>query len=182
MKAVAYQYYGSPEALELIELPVPDPSADGVLIKTSYASINPIDWKIGEGRMKAYFDVDFPLVVGRDLAGVVESVGSRVTQISPGDRVFATLPRPGGCFAEFVTVPVSYVAKAPQQISLKGSAALPLVALTCWQALIEKAGLVEGQKVFILAGAGGTGSLAVQLVHLGGSSDPRNQTVRGFPW
>jgi len=170
MKAIAYQRYGSPEALQLIELPDPQPRMDEVLIKTSYASINPIDWKIGAGRMKAHFDFDFPLIVGRDLAGIVESVGDRVTQFSPGDRVFALLPRPGGAFAEFVSVPASNAAKAPQQISLKQSAALPLVALTCWQALIEAAGLTEGQSVFILAGAGGTGSLAIQLARAKGAT------------
>jgi len=163
MRAIAYQRYGSPEALELIELPVPVPKADEVLVRTSYASINPIDWKIGEGRMKGRFDFNFPLVVGRDLAGVVESVGNEVTHFSHGDRVFASLPRPGGAFAEFVALPASIVANAPQKISLKECAAVPLVALTCWQALIETAGLCRDQTVLILSGAGGTGSLSIQL-------------------
>lgn len=170
MKAIAYQRYGSPEALQLIELPDPQPSPDEVLIKTSYASINPIDWKIGAGRMKAHFDFDFPLIVGRDLAGIVESVGDQVTQFSPGDGVFASLSRPGGALAEYVTVPASNAAIAPQKISLKESAALPLVALTCWQSLIEAAGLTEGQSVFILSGAGGTGSLAIQLARAKGAT------------
>lgn len=165
MKAIAYRQYGPPERLELIEMPVPSPDEDEALIKIRYAGVNPIDWKIGEGRLKAFQPYDFPLLVGRDLAGVVEHVGSRVTGFSPGDKVFAGLPGPGGAFAEYMSVPAGYVAKAPHRISLRESASLPLVALTCWQSLIEKAGLGAEQKVFILSGAGGTGSLAVQIAH-----------------
>ncbi len=117
--------------MEIMEVPVPSPDADGILVRVSYAGVNPIDWKIGEGRLKAYFDCEFPLIVGRDLAGVVERVGSRVTNFAPGEKVLATLPRPGGAFAEYVALPTSYVSKAPQRISLKESAGLPLVALTC---------------------------------------------------
>lgn len=169
MKAIVYKKYGPPEALELIDMPVPSPDEDEVLIKISYAGVNPIDWKIGEGRMKAIRAYDFPLLVGRDVAGVIEHVGSRVTRFSPGNKVFAALPGPGGAFAEFVAAPASYVAKAPDGISLKESASLPLVALTCWQSLIENAGLARAQKVFILSGAGGTGSLAVQIARARGA-------------
>lgn len=163
MKAVVYPIYGSPDVMEIMDVPDPRPDADGVLVKISYAGVNPIDWKIGEGRLKAYFDCDFPLIVGRDLAGTVEQVGSRVKNFSPGDKVLAALPRPGGAFAQYVALPASYVSKAPQRLSLKEGASLPLVALTCWQSLVQKAGLASGQTIFILSGAGGTGSLAVQI-------------------
>ena len=104
MKAVVYPSYGSPDVMEIMEPSVPNPDDDGILVRVAYAAVNPIDWKIGEGRLKAYFDCDFPLVVGRDLAGIVERVGSRVTNFAPGDRVLAALPRPGGAFAEYVAL------------------------------------------------------------------------------
>lgn len=170
MKAITYPRYGPPDVVELTEIQEPTPNSDEVLVKVAYASVNPIDWKIGEGRLQAYLDVDFPLVVGRDIAGTVSAIGDDVSAFQIGDAVFATLASPGGAFAEFACVPVAHLAHAPRSITLKESAALPLVALTCWQALVQRAAVGEGQVVFILSGAGGTGSVAVQIAHLKGAT------------
>lgn len=170
MKAMVYRHYGPPESMELTELADPSPGPDQVLVQVRHAGVNPVDWKIGEGRMKSFFECEFPLVVGRELAGVVLSAGNGVMGFSEGDEVFAALPRPGGAFAEYVALHADHVSRAPARISPEESASLPLVALTCWQCLAETAELGAGQTVFVLAGAGGTGSLAVQIARVRGAT------------
>jgi NADPH2:quinone reductase len=144
-------------------LPVPKPRNGEILVRVQHAGVNPIDWKIGEGRMQKYYDPAFPLVVGRDLAGNVEAVGNNVSKFSPGDIIVACLPGPGGAFAEYVTVDQSFAAHAPRSVPLVELASVPLVGLTCWQALVEHGAVSKDDVVFILSGAGGTGSIAVQL-------------------
>jgi NADPH2:quinone reductase len=163
MRAAIYPNYGLTEAIKIADIKTPEPGDGEALVRVAYAGINPIDWKVGEGRLKAYFDCEFPLVVGRDISGVIVEVSSEIKHFTNGDKVFAALAMPGGGLAEYVSIPAHILAKAPQRTSLKECAALPLASLTCWQSLIESAGLARGQIVFILSGAGGTGSLAVQI-------------------
>jgi NADPH2:quinone reductase len=169
MKAITYPRYGTPDVVKLIEIPAPSPKPNEALVKIAYASVNPIDWKIGEGRFQAYVDLDFPLVVGRDLAGTVAAIGDGVTDFEVGDTVFGSLANPGGAFAEFACVPVDHLAHAPRNVSLQQSASLPLVSLTCWQALVQHGAVDKGQVLFVLSGAGGTGSVAVQLARCKGA-------------
>lgn len=162
MKAATYEAYGSPDSLVIADVDPPVLQQGEVLVKVKYAGINPIDWKIGAGRLKAYIDCSFPLIVGRDIAGTVVDT-SHNKQFAVGERVIAALPSPGGGLAEYVSVSVDHLASAPRTMSLKESASFPLVGLTCWQGIIEFAKLSKGHVILILSGAGGTGSFAVQL-------------------
>ena len=162
MKAAVYESYGGPGSIVIRKIDPPTPLESEVLVKVEYAAINPIDWKIGEGRLKAYMDCSFPLIVGRDIAGTVADPNNN-GRFALGDKVIAALPGPGGGLAEYVSVSSDHLARAPRTMSLRESASFPLVGLTCWQGLIEFAELSKGQVVLILSGAGGTGSFAIQL-------------------
>jgi NADPH:quinone reductase-like Zn-dependent oxidoreductase len=140
-----------------------------VLVEIHAASINPLDARIRDGKVKTILPYRLPVILGNDLAGVVVRVGSAVRRFKPGDAVYA---RPDqhriGTFAELISINQGDVALKPPGLTMEEAASLPLVALTAWQALVERAGLKPGQKVLIHAGSGGLGSIAVQLAtHLG---------------
>jgi alcohol dehydrogenase len=140
-----------------------------VLVEIHAASINPLDAKIRDGKVKPILPYRLPLILGNDLAGVVVRVGSAVRRFKPGDAVYA---RPDqdriGTFAELISIKQDHVALKPTGLTMEEAASLPLVALTAWQALVERANLKPGQKVLIHAGSGGLGSIAIQLAkHLG---------------
>jgi NADPH:quinone reductase-like Zn-dependent oxidoreductase len=150
---------------------VPDPQLRDVdvLVEIHAASINPLDAKIRDGKVKPILPYRLPVILGNDLAGVVVRVGPEVRRFKPGDQVYA---RPDqhriGTFAELISIKQDDVALKPTRLTMQQAAALPLVALTAWQALIERADLKPGQKVLIHAGSGGLGSVAIQLAkHLG---------------
>lgn len=169
MKAFALRRYGKKRALELADLPTPDLRDDEVLVQVHAAGVNLLDSKIRDGEFKLILPYRFPLVLGHDVAGVVIKVGPRVRQFKVGDEVYA---RPDdfriGTFAEFVPVKEASLALKPKDLTMEEAASLPLVALTAWQALVEKADLKKGQKVFIQAGSGGVGTFAIQLAkHMG---------------
>ncbi|WP_291036580.1 NADP-dependent oxidoreductase [Herbiconiux sp.] len=156
---------------ELREADVPEPAvgARDVLVRVQAAGINHLDQKLAQGEFKAMLRYDLPLTLGRDVAGTVEAVGPAVTRFAVGDEVFA---RPAdfriGTFAERIALSESDVARKPVGLSMVEAASLPLVALTAWQALVERAGVTPGQRVLIHGGAGGFGSIAIQLAkHLG---------------
>ncbi|MBD3677072.1 MAG: NADP-dependent oxidoreductase [Rhodobacteraceae bacterium] len=163
MKALVYDAYGPPEGVRLADLPIPEPDAGEVRIRVAYAGVNPIDWKIGEGRLSAQINTGFPMVLGREISGTIDCVGDGCRDFSAGDHVFASLDRPGGGFAEYAVVPERNVAKAPGTLSPREAAAIPLTSLASWQALVETAELAADETVFVLSGAGGTGSFAIQL-------------------
>lgn len=163
MKALAYQEFGPPESITIVDMPCPTTGNNEVLVKVAYAGINPIDWKIGAGRIDHYRFAPFPLVTGRDVCGTVVEVGRDVRNYSLGDCVIAGLPGPGGAFAEYVSIDEKFLASAPGNLSMAEAAAIPLVGLTCWQALVENADVTDGNLVYVLSGAGGTGSFAIQL-------------------
>jgi len=169
MKAFILERYGKQRALKLADLPNPTLRDDEVLVEVHAASVNQLDAKIRDGEFKLILPYRLPLVLGHDVAGVVVQVGPRVRQFKPGDEVYA---RPDdfriGSFAEFVPVRESSLALKPQGLTMEEAASIPLVGLTAWQALVEKARLTKGQKVFIQAGSGGVGTFAIQLAkHLG---------------
>ena len=169
MKAFVLDRYGKKRALRLADMPIPDLRDDEVLVEVHAAGVNLIDSKIRDGEFKLILPYRLPIVLGHDVAGVVVKVGPRVRQFKLGDEVYA---RPDdyriGTFAEFVPVKEASVALKPKGLTMEEAASLPLVALTAWQALVEKANLQKGQKIFIQAGSGGVGTFAIQLAkHLG---------------
>ena len=168
MQAVVAQRYGGPDVLALVERPRPEPGPRDVRIAVKAASLNPLDFKIRDGKTKMVLTVKPPIALGCDVAGVVDAVGSEVTRFRVDDEVFARLEknRMGG-FAEHVCADESVVAKKPAAITFAEAAAIPLAGLTSLQAL-RVAALTKGQRVIIHAGAGGVGSLAIQIAkHLG---------------
>lgn len=167
MKAFQFRKYNGP--LELTESPTPGVSENEVLIKVHAASLNQLDEMIRVGTFKATLPYDLPQTLGSDLAGEIVQVGSNVTRFKVGDQVYSK-PNPAkiGSFAEFIAVPESELALKPANLSMIESASLPLVGLTAWQALQTRGRLKAGQKVLIHGGAGGVGSIAIQLAkHLG---------------
>jgi NADPH:quinone reductase-like Zn-dependent oxidoreductase len=181
MKAVRFHSYGGPEVLVYEDAPKPEPTAGEVLVKVHATSVNPIDWKIRAGYMKDFRDYPLPFILGWDVSGVVESVGSGVTGFKPGDEVygFPDASR-NGAYAEFIAVEETKLARKPRTLDHIHSAAIPLAGLTAWQALFDAAGLSAGQKVLIQAGAGGVGHLAIQFakikdLYVAGTASGRNQ-------
>lgn len=167
MRAFGIRKYGGP--LEEIQAPEPVVGADDVLVEVAAAGLNPADERLRSGGFKQVFSFDLPLVLGSDVAGRVVAVGDRVSGFKPGDEVFA---HPGiagvGTFAERVAIAEDHLALKPSSISLDQAAALPVVALTAWQVLVERGRVGPGQKVLIHGGAGGVGSMTIQLAkHLG---------------
>ncbi|MFG6109656.1 NADP-dependent oxidoreductase [Stenotrophomonas nematodicola] len=169
MKAFLIDRYGKNETGHIDDVPTPALRDGDVLIRVHAASVNALDPKIRRGEFKVILPYRLPLILGNDLAGTVERVGAGVSQFKPGDEVYA---RPDddriGTFAEFIAVNAASVALKPGNLTMVEAASLPLVALTAWQALVETAQLKPGQKVFIQAGSGGVGTVAIQLAkHLG---------------
>lgn len=167
MKAAIINTYASD--IEISEVPKPVLDADSVLVQVHAASLNPIDNIVRAGHLKDMIPLTFPHVMGYDVSGVVSEVGSNVSGFKPGDAVFA---RPNqndaGSLAEFALVKADELALKPVGISHAEAASIPLAGLTAWQALVDKAGLKEGQKILIHAGSGGVGTLAIQLAkHIG---------------
>src|SRR5213594_4910211 len=169
MKAFIIDRYGSADRVRASEVPDPEMRDDDVLIEIHAAGVNPLDSKIRDGEFKRLLPYRLPLILGNELAGVVIRVGSRVRRFKPGDEVYA---RPDknriGTFAKFIAVSEDDLAMKPKSLTMEEAASIPLVGLTAWQALIERAKLKKGQKVLIHAGSGGVGTFAIQLAkHVG---------------
>lgn len=169
MKAFLIDRYKKGGALRLGQSPEPQLRENDVMVEIHAASVNPLDGKIRDGEFKLILPYRLPLVLGNDVAGVVVRVGANVRQFKPGDAVYA---RPGqdriGTFAEYIAIDAGDVALKPANLSMEEAASIPLVALTAWQALVERAKLQKGQRVLIHAGSGGVGTKAIQLAkHLG---------------
>ena len=164
MRAVVASRYGGPEALAIVDAAEPTLGPRDVGIAVRAASLNPIDFKIREGKLRRVLHLKLPIALGCDVAGVVERTGAEVTRFEKGDAVFARLEkdRMGG-LADHVAADESVVAAKPARASFEEAAAVPLAALTSLQALREAAALTAGQRVLIHAGAGGVGSLAIQI-------------------
>jgi NADPH:quinone reductase-like Zn-dependent oxidoreductase len=169
MKAFIVDRYGGTDSVRAGEMPEPQLREDDVLVQIHAAGVNLLDSKIRDGAFKRILPYRLPLILGNDLAGVVVRVGSRVRRFKPGDEVYA---RPDqdriGAFAEFISIQEDAVANKPKELTMEAASSIPLVGLTAWQALIERANLKQGQKVFIQAGSGGVGTVAIQLAkHVG---------------
>ncbi|MFI6443843.1 NADP-dependent oxidoreductase [Kitasatospora sp. NPDC050543] len=170
MRAVVQHGFGGPEVLRVEDVPRPEPLPTEVLVRVNAAGINPVDWKTRKGGGMAGVLGEPPFVLGWDVSGVVEAVGFGVTTLAPGDEVYGMpwFPRAAGGYAEYVTAPARQFARKPAKIGHEQAAAVPLAALTAWQALVDTAGVRPGQRVLIHAAAGGVGHFAVQFArHLG---------------
>ncbi|WP_079429123.1 MULTISPECIES: NADP-dependent oxidoreductase [Streptomyces] len=167
MRAVVQDGFGGPEVLEVAEVERPEPGPAEVLVRVHAAGVNPTDsWHRATGGLAGEV-----VRLGWDVSGVVEAVGLGVTTLAPGDEVFG-MPRhpvPAGTYAEYVTSPARHLVRKPAALSHVQAAALPLAALTAWQALVDTAGLRPGQRVLVHAAAGGVGHLAVQIAKARGA-------------
>ena len=192
MKAFIYERYGPPETLRMAEVAKPAPSADEVLVKVRAASVNAADWHVLRGKplfSRTTLGLLRPKhqLLGVDIAGQVEAVGSGVSGFQPGDQVYANLLDHGyGGFAEYATVPVGVMAPKPANLSFEEAAAVPMAAVTALQGLGRHGRLQPGQTVLINGGSGGVGSFAVQLAKAAGAevtavtSTPNLELVRSL--
>lgn len=169
MKAYSILKYSKADKLRMADVSLPNIKDDEVLVEIHAASINQLDAKLKSGEFKMVLPYKLPLILGHDLAGVITKVGSNVKKFKVGDEVFARVTDfKIGTFAEFIAVSEKDLALKPKNIFMEEAASLPLVALTVWQAFVEKSNLKKGQKVFIQAGSGGVGTIAIQLAkHFG---------------
>lgn len=183
MKAARMHRYGGKEVVEVEQVDIPQPGPNEVLVKVAAAGVNPVDWKIREGYMQQVLPIQFPYTLGCDLAGTVESVGEAVTRFSVGDRVFGypSLMR-CGAFAELATILESELAHAPASVDLEMSAALPVACITAFDGLFTHGALAAGERVLILGGSGGVGSLAIQMAVGVGAEVFATASARNQDW
>jgi alcohol dehydrogenase len=173
MKSAQMKGYGSSKVIEINRnTPAPNDPSDGkVLVKVKAAGVNPADWKIREGYMQQMIPLKFPSPLGMDFSGIVEKVGAGVSGFNVRDEVYgqaSVMSGGSGAFAEMALANADSVAHKPKSLSHQEDAGLPLVGVSAWQALVETIGLTKGQKILIHGGAGGIGSIAIQLgKHLG---------------
>lgn len=169
MKAVRIHKYGDPGVLTYENAPQPEPEDDELLIRVHAAGVNPADWQIRSGK-RFLLEEPFSLTLGFDVSGVVEAVGSNVANFEAGDAVYGLLPLgQGGAYAEYVTCHAADIAHKPRSLDHIQAAAMPVVALTAWQALFDAGELSAGQTALIHAAAGGVGHIAVQLARWKGA-------------
>jgi NADPH:quinone reductase-like Zn-dependent oxidoreductase len=169
MKAFVVERFGDADTVRAGEVPDPQVGAQDVLVRIHAAAVNPVDIKIRDGDLKAILPLRPPFVLGNDLAGTVVAVGARVTRFTVGDEVYAHPDQNRiGTFAEQIAIHQDDVAIKPVTLTMVEAASIPLVGLTAWQALVDRANLRPGQKILIHGGAGGVGTIAIQLAkHLG---------------
>ena len=169
MKAFVINKYSKNESLQFTEMNVPEVNDQDILVDIHAAGVNLLDSKIKTGEFKLILLYKLPLILGHDVAGVITKVGKNVKKFKVGDEVYARVrDQRIGTFAEFIAINEADAAFKPKNLSMEEAASIPLVALTAWQVLVEKAKIKKGEKVFIQAGSGGVGTIAIQLAkHLG---------------
>jgi NADPH:quinone reductase-like Zn-dependent oxidoreductase len=187
MRAVIAEKYGGPEILQIADVPVPRVGPTGVLVRVYAASVNPVDWKLREGWLSALWKLRFPVIWGCDVSGVVEQIGAAVTMFKPGDEVYGFKHgKVGktyrGTYAEYAVLPENTLAHKPATLTHQQAAAVPLAAVTAWQALVGQGRIKPGSKVLIQAGAGGVGAFAVQIAkafgaYVAATAGTRNQDL-----
>jgi NADPH:quinone reductase-like Zn-dependent oxidoreductase len=164
MNAVRIHEYGDRSVLRYEACPMPPVAEDDVLIKVIATSVNPIDWKVRMGHLKEKVPHLFPMILGWDVAGIIQEIGGAVSLFAPGDAVYA---RPdatrNGTYAESISVWEREVAFKPETVSFMDAASLPLASITAWSSVIDRGEIQAGQSILIHAGSGGVGSMAVQL-------------------
>lgn len=182
MKAFTINKYGKKVGVALTDVPVPALKEDEVLVEIYASGLNLLDSKIKAGEFKFILPYKLPLILGHDAAGVITDVGKNVKQFKVGDEVYS---RPSdfsiGTFAQFIAINEKDLALKPKNLAMEEAASIPLVSLTAWQALVEKANLKKGQKVFIQAGSGGVGTIAIQLAKHLGATVATTASEKSFP-
>jgi NADPH:quinone reductase-like Zn-dependent oxidoreductase len=168
MKAVVAHEYGTPEVLKFEDFPRPEPNENQALVRVIASSVNPADPLTLSGKYAREFGTHLPLIPGYDVAGVVEKTGANVTKLKAGDAVYG-YPTFGGGWADYVTVTEGEVAAKPKSLNFVEAAAVPMGALTAWQALVDTAQLQPGQIILIHGGSGGVGSFAIQIAKVRGA-------------
>jgi NADPH:quinone reductase-like Zn-dependent oxidoreductase len=181
MKAFVINKYSKKGSLQLTEMPLPELKDNDVLVEIYAAAVNLLDSKIKTGEFKLILPYKLPLILGHDVAGIITKVGKNVKKFKGGDEVYA---RPAdyriGTFAEFIAIDENDVAIKPKNISMEEAASIPLVALTAWQVLVEMAKVKKGEKVFIQAGSGGVGTIAIQLAKYFGATVATTASAKSF--
>ena len=181
MRALVLTRYGGSDATELRDdVPVPTAGPREVLVRVRAAGLNPVDFKTRRGDLKVIRRYPLPAVMGNEIAGVIEAIGSGVTRFAVGDHVYARLDKDHmGGLAEWAVVHADHLARMPETLSFEAAAAVPLAALTALQALRDELHLSNGQRVFISAGAGGVGTFAIQLAKVFGAVVATTASPRG---
>jgi NADPH:quinone reductase-like Zn-dependent oxidoreductase len=159
MKAIRIHEFGGPEVLKYEDVPEPKPGQGEIRIRVIAAGVNPMDWKVRRGGMK----LPLPMIIGIDVAGIIDSLGPNVNAFRRGDQVFAKISLGQGGYAEYTVTNASQAALKPKSIGFVEAAAIPTAGLAAWQSLFDIAGLEKGQSVLIHGAAGGVGSFAVQF-------------------
>lgn len=171
MKAAQIAEYGDSSVIRINEIKKPEVRTGQVLVEVHASSLNPFDTSIREGSMKEMIPLDLPVTLGGDIAGVVTEVGDDIVSVLVGDNVYGqanVVAGNSGAFAEFAATKAGQIAKAPEGLGFKEAASLPLVGVSAWQALVQHIQLEAGQKIFVHGGAGGIGTIAIQIAkHIG---------------
>lgn len=168
MKAIIAHEYGGPEVLKYEDVPVPEPKENEILVRVIASGVNPADPLILSGKYAKGFGTHLPLILGYDMAGIVTKTGAKVTRLKVGDPVYAYLLWGGG-WAEYCISSEGEAAITPKSLSFTDASAVPLAALTAWQALIDVGKLSAGQTALIHGGSGGVGSFAIQIAKARGA-------------
>lgn len=172
MKAIQFSQFGHSDVLSVQEVATPTAGPGEVLVKIEFTSVNPVDWKIREGYLQGMIPHQLPIIPGWDAAGTIVDVGSGVKSFKVGDAVFSYTRLPtihSGTYAEFIALPEASVALRPKTLGSSEAAAIPLVGLTAYQALHDVVKIRSGERVLITGGAGGVGSLAIQIAKAAGA-------------
>jgi NADPH:quinone reductase-like Zn-dependent oxidoreductase len=183
MKAIVIKSYGDEDVVEYTDVKRPEPKANEALVKVHAAGVNPVDWKIRDG-LGERFGLKLPITLGGEIAGTIEKTGSEIRDFKEGDAVYGIIA--SGGYAEYAIAKVGDIAPKPQSLDFTNAAAVPIGALTAWQAIFDLANLSSGQRILIAGASGGVGSLAVQLAKakgayvIGLASGRNEEFVRGL--
>ena len=170
MRRIEYNRYGGPQLMHLATFAPPPPRGHDVQIKVIIASVNPFDWKLREGELKIFTGSKFPRGMGSDFCGVVQKVGPKVTRFKIGDEVIGTTtPKASGAFAEVVTTRETLLVRKPESLSYSQAAVLPIPGVTAWLALVDKANVQRGQRIFINGALGSVGRAAIAVAKAWGA-------------
>ena len=170
MKAIVIHQYGKPDVLKYEDAPLPEPKENQILVRVIAAGVNPVDGAARSEKYAKFFGITLPFIPGYDIAGVVEKTGAKVTKFKAGDSVYAYIGLgEGGGYAQYAVVTEEEASPKPKSLTYEAAAAVPVVALTAWQALIDTAKLSAGQTVLIHGGSGGVGSFAIQIAKARGA-------------
>jgi len=170
MKAIVMHNYGGPDVLKFEDVPRPEPKESEILVRVVAAGVNPVDGMVRAGMFAKYAKTPFPMIPGYDIAGIVEKTGTKIAKFKKGDSIYAYISlKDGGGYAAYAAATEKEASAKPQSLTYVEAAAVPLVALTAWQALIDTAKLSAGQTVLIHGGSGGVGTFAIQIAKARGA-------------